>query len=55
MCLRLLSLDQTLGRLFDALDRTGADYQVVLTADHSEPTCPSARDTPRRPSSASPG
>ena len=34
MCLQLLSLDQTLGRLFDALDRTGVDYQVVLTADH---------------------
>ncbi|KTF70653.1 alkaline phosphatase family protein [Sphingomonas sp. HT-1] len=34
MCLQLLSLDQTLGRLFEALDRTGVDYQVVLTADH---------------------
>lgn len=34
MCLQLLSLDQTLGRLFDVLDRTGVDYAVVLTADH---------------------
>ncbi|PVX30355.1 alkaline phosphatase family protein [Sphingomonas pokkalii] len=34
MCLQLLSLDQTLGQLFEALDRTGVDYQVVLTADH---------------------
>jgi predicted AlkP superfamily pyrophosphatase or phosphodiesterase len=34
MCLQLLSLDQTLGRLFAVLDRTGVDYAVVLTADH---------------------
>jgi predicted AlkP superfamily pyrophosphatase or phosphodiesterase len=34
MCLQLLSLDQTLGQLFAALDRTGVDYAVVLTADH---------------------
>lgn len=34
MCLQLLALDQTLGRLFAALDRTGVDYAVVLTADH---------------------
>lgn len=34
MCLQLFSLDRTLGGLFEALDRTGIDYQVVLTADH---------------------
>ncbi|MDG2534963.1 alkaline phosphatase family protein [Sphingomonas sp. HITSZ_GF] len=34
MCLQLLSLDQTLGKLFAVLDRTGVDYAVVLTADH---------------------
>ncbi|MHA6719953.1 alkaline phosphatase family protein [Sphingomonas sp. RS6] len=34
MCLQLLSLDQTLGQLFAALDRTGVDYAVALTADH---------------------
>jgi predicted AlkP superfamily pyrophosphatase or phosphodiesterase len=34
MCLQMYSLDQTLGRLFAVLDRTGVDYAVVLTADH---------------------
>jgi predicted AlkP superfamily pyrophosphatase or phosphodiesterase len=34
MCLQLLSLDQTLGKLFAVLDKTGVDYSVVLTADH---------------------
>ncbi|WP_213981398.1 alkaline phosphatase family protein [Sphingomonas sp. dw_22] len=34
MCLQLFSLDQTLGRLFAVLDKTGVDYAVVLTADH---------------------
>lgn len=34
MCLQLLSLDQTLGKLFAVLDKTGVDYAVVLTADH---------------------
>ncbi|WP_404334061.1 alkaline phosphatase family protein [Sphingomonas sp. MMS12-HWE2-04] len=34
MCLQLLSLDQTLGKLFAVLDSTGVDYAVVLTADH---------------------
>jgi predicted AlkP superfamily pyrophosphatase or phosphodiesterase len=34
MCLQLLSLDQSLGKLFAVLDGTGVDYAVVLTADH---------------------
>ncbi|MEG3180436.1 alkaline phosphatase family protein [Sphingomonas sp. LT1P40] len=34
MCLQLLGLDRTLGKFFDILDKTGIDYQVVLTADH---------------------
>ncbi|NML06475.1 alkaline phosphatase family protein [Sphingomonas sp. G-3-2-10] len=34
MCIQMLALDQTLGRLFTALDATGVDYAVVLTADH---------------------
>ncbi len=34
MCLQLLSLDQTLGKLFAVLDKTGVDYAVALTADH---------------------
>lgn len=34
MCIQLSQLDTTLGRFFDVLDRTGVDYEVVLTADH---------------------
>jgi predicted AlkP superfamily pyrophosphatase or phosphodiesterase len=34
MCINLLSLDKTLGLFFNALDTTGVDYAVVLTADH---------------------
>jgi predicted AlkP superfamily pyrophosphatase or phosphodiesterase len=34
MCLQLTQLDRTMGRFFDALDASGVDYQVVLTADH---------------------
>ena len=34
MCIQLAQLDMTLGRLFDALDQRGIDYEVVLTADH---------------------
>ncbi|MES2054746.1 MAG: alkaline phosphatase family protein [Pseudomonadota bacterium] len=34
MCIQLANLDATLGAFFDVLDRTGVDYEVVLTADH---------------------
>ncbi|RYD95515.1 MAG: alkaline phosphatase family protein, partial [Sphingomonadales bacterium] len=34
MCIQLLSLDHSLGQFFAALDKTGVDYSVVLTADH---------------------
>jgi predicted AlkP superfamily pyrophosphatase or phosphodiesterase len=34
MCLQMQGLDESLGKLFAALDRTGVDYEVVLTADH---------------------
>lgn len=34
MCLQLSALDQYLGKFFAALDQTGVDYAVVLTADH---------------------
>ena len=34
MCIQLANLDQTLGKLFAALDKTGVDYVVALTADH---------------------
>lgn len=34
MCIQLSQLDTTMGRFFAVLDRTGVDYEVVLTADH---------------------
>jgi len=34
MCIQLANLDQTLGKLFAALDKSGVDYVVALTADH---------------------
>ncbi len=34
MCIQLSQLDTTLGKFFGVLDRTGVDYEVVLTADH---------------------
>ena len=44
MCLQLLSLDQTLGKLFAVLDKTGVDYAVVLTADHGGHDLPERND-----------
>ena len=34
MCLQMAELDRSLGGFFDVLDKTGVDYEVVLTADH---------------------
>jgi len=34
MCIQLANLDQTLGKFFAMLDKTGVDYVVALTADH---------------------
>jgi arylsulfatase A-like enzyme len=34
MCLQLLEIDRDLGDFLDALDSTGVDYAVALTADH---------------------
>lgn len=34
MCLQMLALDQSLGKLFAVLDSFGVDYAVTLTADH---------------------
>ncbi|MEO5494804.1 MAG: alkaline phosphatase family protein [Sphingomonas sp.] len=34
MCIQLANLDQTLGKFFAMLDKTGVDYVVTLTADH---------------------
>ncbi|MBV9884588.1 MAG: alkaline phosphatase family protein [Sphingomonadaceae bacterium] len=34
MCIQMLELDRTLGRLLDRLDAAHVDYVVMLTADH---------------------
>ncbi|MDX3908483.1 MAG: alkaline phosphatase family protein [Sphingobium sp.] len=34
MCLQLAAADRELGAFFDRLDKSGLDYEVVLTADH---------------------
>jgi alkaline phosphatase len=34
MCAQLFALDQTVGRILTALDKSGVRYAVVLTADH---------------------
>jgi predicted AlkP superfamily pyrophosphatase or phosphodiesterase len=34
MCIQILALDEALGGFFRALDSTGIDYLVMLTADH---------------------
>lgn len=34
MCIQMNELDQSLAGFFDVLDRTGVDYEVMLTADH---------------------
>jgi predicted AlkP superfamily pyrophosphatase or phosphodiesterase len=34
MCIQLMALDEALGEFFRALDSTGVDYAVMLTADH---------------------
>ena len=34
MCIQVANLDQSLDSFFAVLDQTGADYEVVLTADH---------------------
>ena len=42
MCIQMDQLDRSLATLFTALDRTGVDYEVMLTADHG------AHDLPER-------
>lgn len=34
MCIQMAELDRSLGEFLAVLDRTGVDYQVMLTADH---------------------
>ncbi len=34
MCLQISAVDRELGAFFDRLDKSGIDYEVVLTADH---------------------
>jgi predicted AlkP superfamily pyrophosphatase or phosphodiesterase len=52
MCLQLLSLDQTLGKLFAVLDKTGVDYAVALTADHGGHDLPERNDEHAAPMAA---
>ena len=40
MCIQMAVLDQTIGRLLDALDQRGLDYAVVLSADHGGADAP---------------
>ena len=44
MCLQLASLDRDLGDFFRALDATGVDYAVVLSADHGGVDLPERGD-----------
>lgn len=34
MCIQMAELDRSIGGFLEVLDRTGVDYEVVLTADH---------------------
>lgn len=40
MCIQMAQLDQSIGRLLDALDARGLDYVVVLSADHGGSDAP---------------
>ncbi len=44
MCAQIVALDQTIGRLLDALDKSGVVYTVVLTADHGGHDLPERND-----------
>lgn len=46
MCAQQFALDETLGRLFAGLDKTGVSYVVALTADHGGLDIPE-RNKPR--------
>jgi len=49
MCLQLTSLDRDLGDFFAALDQTGVDYAVVLSADHGGIDMPERLDQQAMP------
>ncbi|WP_232494987.1 alkaline phosphatase family protein [Novosphingobium kaempferiae] len=40
MCIQMNTLDQTIGKLLNALDARGIDYAVVLSADHGGADAP---------------
>lgn len=44
MCAQMNALDNTLGRLFQMLDKTEVNYAVVLTADHGGHDLPERND-----------
>ena len=53
MCIQLTALDAALGTFFKALDKSGVDYMVTLTADHGGHDAPernreNALDTAKR-------
>lgn len=50
MCTQIAALDQILGRLFAALDKTGVPYVVTLTADHGGHDIPERNRTNALPS-----
>lgn len=44
MCTQVIALDHTLGKLFEALDKTGVAYVAMLTADHGGHDLPERND-----------
>ncbi len=50
MCAQIFALDGIIGRMFAALDKTGVDYAVVLTADHGGHDLPERNRTTGLPS-----
>ncbi|MCD2322691.1 alkaline phosphatase family protein [Sphingomonas sp. IC-56] len=52
MCIQMFALDQTLGKLFAVLDKTGVDYAVALTADHGGHDLPERHDEHAAPTAA---
>lgn len=52
MCIQMLALDRTLGRLFARLDEEHVDYVVMLTADHGGHDLPERIDQQGDPNAA---
>lgn len=52
MCIQLAQLDESIGRLLDALDARGIDYVAVLSADHGGADAPERLKTQGYPAAA---